>query len=69
MMLIMYMRLAAMEDQDAWRMQETSFELLLHSGGTTLVELHLHTAVSHGKCDNPKTHAIGFTQPRLHRIR
>jgi len=54
-MLAMYMRLAAIEDQDGWRMHKTSFELLLHSGGTTLVGLHLHTAVSHGKCDNHKT--------------
>ena len=68
-MLAMYMRLAAMRDQDVWRMQDTSFKLL-HSGGTTLVGPHLHTAVSLGRCDNPQTRdATGFTQPRLQSIR
>ena len=39
------MRLAAAKPQHAWRMHETSFELL-HSGGTTPVGLHLYRSVT-----------------------
>ena len=61
---------AATRDQHAWEMRETSFELLRSGGTTTLVGLHLHTAVSHGRCDIHKTHATGFTiaSPTEHQI-